>query len=83
MNNVKQCSCVVCSRPGPSDAHHCRSGSYGGKRPDGFKTIPLCKLCHTDGPVAFHVDKKGWEKRNGFDYEYLPVVADMLAGELS
>lgn len=32
-------------------------------------------------PLAIHSDKAAWRDRWGADHEYLPVVADMLAGE--
>jgi hypothetical protein len=79
MMRVKALRCVVCHRPGPSEAHHCRSG---GMARDDFKTIPLCVNCHR-GPHGYHTRKRTWEAENGPDHEYLAVVADMLAGELS
>ena len=79
MWRVKTLPCVVCLRPGPSDAHHCRSD---GMARDDFKTIPLCKECH-QGQHGYHNAKATWERTNGKDYQYLPVVADMLAGELN
>lgn len=83
MARVKQLPCVICGKPGPSDAHHCFSGRYGSRKTSDFETIPLCKRCHQEGPLAIHQDKAGWEERNGYDFDYLPVVADMLAGELN
>ena len=77
MGRVKALRCVVCHRHGPSDAHHCRSD---GMARDDFKTIPLCKECH-QGQNGYHNAKASWEAANGKDYEFLPVVADMLAGE--
>ncbi len=79
MLRVKALRCVICHRPGPSEAHHCRSG---GMARDDFKTIPLCTACHR-GPEGYHTRKKVWEALNGPDHEYLAVVADMLAGELT
>lgn len=79
MGRVKGLHCVICHRPPPSEAHHCRSG---GMARDDFKTIPLCTACHR-GPEGYHTRKKVWEAINGPDHEYLPVVADMLAGELT
>lgn len=35
------------------------------------------------GPHAIHTNKAAWEARNGLDTEYLAVVADMLAGDLT
>ena len=77
MRRVKLLPCVVCLRPGPSDAHHCRSD---GTARDDLKTIPLCKQCH-QGQHGYHNEKETWEAANGKDHEFLAVVADMLAGE--
>lgn len=77
MCRVKLLPCVVCHRPGPSIAHHCTGDNMAR---DDFKTIPLCHNCHV-GPQGYHTAKKPWEAANGKDYEFLPVVADMLAGE--
>ena len=79
MCRVKLLPCVCCGRPGPSDAHHCRSD---GQARDDFKTIPLCKN-HHQGPEGYHTQKPTWEATYGKDHEYLAVVADMLAGEIS
>ena len=83
MRRVKQLPCVICDMPPPSDAHHVFHGRYGNRKPSGYSTIPLCKECHTDGPLAIHNDKAGWAERNGFDHEFIAVTADMLAGELN
>ena len=77
MRRVKTLPCVVCGASAPSDAHHCRSD---GMARDDFKTISLCKSCH-QGQHGYHNAKETWEGANGKDYEFLPVVADMLAGE--
>ena len=82
MGRVKQLPCVVCHRPGPSDAHHCIHGRYGTRKATDFETIPLCVECHRyPFPGAIHSGKETWRQRYGADYEYLSVVADMLAGE--
>lgn len=78
---VKQLPCVICHAPPPSDAHHCIHDRYSSRKASDFETIPLCKACHQDGPHAIHRGKASWRERNGADWEYLPVVADMLAGE--
>jgi hypothetical protein len=83
MARVKALPCVICCHPPPSDAHHCISGRYGSRKASDFETIPLCKQCHQDGPLAIHQDKAGWQERNGMDHEFLAVVADALAGELN
>ena len=79
MRRVKQLPCVCCGKPGPSDAHHCKAG---GMARDDLKTIPLCKN-HHQGPEGFHTQRATWEATFGQDSDYLPVVADMLAGEFN
>ncbi len=80
---VKELPCVICAAPPPSDAHHCFSGRYGSRKASDFETIPLCKACHQHGPMAIHQDKAGWEARNGNDFDFLPVVFDMMAGQFN
>lgn len=77
---VKRLPCVICQRPGPSDAHHVFHGRYGSGKASDFETIPLCKN-HHQGADGIHTNKTLWADRWGFDFEFLPVVADMLAGE--
>ena len=74
MGLVKLLPCVVCGKPGPSDAHHCRSD---GMMRDDFKTIPLCKL-HHQGDEGYHTQKATWEARYGKDYGFLPLVSKLL-----
>ena len=74
---VKARSCRACGRSGPSDAHHCyhdRSTRYGGRKAPHTETIPLCKLCHQDGPDAIHNIKDTWRQRHGPDWSYVPEV---------
>ena len=80
LERVKALPCVVCHRHGPSDAHHVFCGRYGTDKASDFDTIPLCKDCH-QGPHGIHSAKASWEAANGPDYEFLPVVADMLEGQ--
>jgi hypothetical protein len=77
---VKQLPCVICLRPGPSDAHHIIHGRYGSRKASDFETIPLCHN-HHQGADGIHTNKTLWADRYGFDHEFLPVVADMLAGD--
>lgn len=77
---VKQLPCCVCGAPPPSDAHHVISGRYGSRKASDFETLPLCKN-HHQGPEGIHTAKATWEGIYGPDYEMLPVVADMLAGQ--
>lgn len=78
---VKALPCVICHAPPPSDAHHVICGRYGQRKASDFEVIPLCKSCHQEGPMAIHNGKASWIQRNGMDCDFLPVVADMPAGE--
>ena len=78
MARVKQLPCVICGKPGPSDVHHVICDRYGTSRASDFDTIPLCKLCHQDGLMAIHNNKRAWVERNGPDHGFLPLVAEML-----
>lgn len=80
MGRVKGLPCVICHRPPPSSAHHCISGRYKQRRSSDFETISLCWDCQ-QGPQGIHANKSAWEAKHGLDTDYLPVVADMLAGE--
>ena len=79
---VKQLPCCVCGAPPPSDAHHVFCGRYGQRKASDFETISLCKECH-QGPDGIHNRKSTWEAINGPDFEFLPTVADMLAGQFN
>lgn len=42
---VRTHPCLLCHRPGPSDAHH--YGPRGlGQKTDDYRTVPLCRGCH-------------------------------------
>lgn len=75
---VKGLPCVACGRDGPSEAHHTRSDSFGGRRASDFAVIPLCLECHRVGPNAFHNNKGYWEDRNGKDWSFIPDVLEIL-----
>lgn len=80
MARVAALPCVVCLKPGPSEVHHVIHGRFSQSKSSDFETIPLCHACHM-GPEGIHKGKVTWADKNGFDWEFLPVVADMLAGE--
>lgn len=85
MGCVKWLDCTQCGKSGPNDAHHCKD-----KPPEDLKhlydvlpygcksgprdTIPLCKMCHQDGPQAFHRDRSGFMERNGPDYLHIEAT---------
>jgi len=83
MARVKALPCVACGKPGPSDAHHCIHDRFSQRKASDFETIPLCKYCHQWGPNAIHNRPAKWRRINGADHEFLPVVAGMIARELS
>lgn len=82
MARVAQLECVICGR-WPVEVHHCKSGRFSQRRESDFAVIPLCPECHRTGPNAYHAGQASWEAVNGPDTDYLPVVADMLADELT
>lgn len=81
MARVAQLACVLCGAR-PVEVHHCISGRYGQRRSSDMDTISLC-LNHHRGPEGIHTNKAAWEEFNGLDTDFLPVVADMLAGQLT
>jgi len=80
MARVAQLPCVICHQR-PVQVHHVIHDRYSFRKASDFETIPLCRICHMDGPNAIHRNKAAWREQNGADWEYLPVVADMLAKE--
>ena len=72
---VKALPCVICHKPGPSDAHHVFHDRYGTGKPSDFATIPLCKQHHQDGPDAIHNAKATWRELHGPDHGFLEQVA--------
>ncbi|PSD33798.1 hypothetical protein C7E17_00220 [Stenotrophomonas maltophilia] len=50
---VKLLPCSVCSRPGPSDAHHINQRQH-------FTTVALCKDCHQGSFNGIHGQKRMW-----------------------
>ena len=80
MAKVKMLPCVICGSS-PCDAHHPICRRYSGKRRSDWQTIPLCKSCHQVGPLAIHNGKASWVERNGLDFNFIPLVLDMLKGK--
>lgn len=77
MARVAKLPCVICGSH-PVHVHHVICGRYGQRRPSDFDTIPLCVACHQIGPTAIHNGKETWERRNGPDWGYLPLVRAWL-----
>jgi len=63
LREVKNLSCVVCFKRGPSEAHHCILKG----RSDHYWTIPLCVYHHRgkEGINGGIIGKKTWEERYG------------------
>lgn len=68
--------CRACGAPAPSQAAHLRGADLifrkretgGGEKPSDRWAIPLCALCHLDGPEALHkIGEKRFFARAGFD----------------
>lgn len=78
LHRVKQLPCVICRKPGPSDAHHVICDRFGTNKVSDFDVIPLCKNCHQVGPNAIHENKRLWVERNGPDHGYIETVRKWL-----
>lgn len=50
---LKLVPCSVCSRPGPSDAHHINQVQH-------FTTAALCKDCHQGSFNGIHGQRRMW-----------------------
>jgi|VirMetMinimDraft_7_1064189.scaffolds.fasta_scaffold161033_2 hypothetical protein len=74
ISRVKELPCVICRKPGPSDAHHIICDRYGQAKTSDFDVIPLCKAHHQDGPEAIHQNKRQWVEKHGPDHSYLSLV---------
>lgn len=78
MHRVKQLPCVICLKPGPSDAHHVICDRYGTTKASDLDVIPLCKEHHQVGPEAIHNGKRSWVEKHGPDHGYLDTVKEWL-----
>ena len=78
MARVAALPCVVCGKT-PVQVHHCIHDRFSQRKASDMETIPLCHGCHD----ALHADKTAWRAAHGADHEFLPVVADMLAGQFN
>lgn len=62
MGAVKELSCAVCDQPGPSDAHHVRTGQGMSQRAGNYCVVPLCNDCH-QGKDGIHGTQFAWKLR--------------------
>ena len=56
LERVKNLPCSCCGAPGPSDAHHPRTGQGMSQRAGHYTAVALCKDCH-QGPKGIHGDR--------------------------
>lgn len=74
---IRRQPCCVCHKPAPSQAAHIRSGypeanwpaTGMAEKPSDYRTLPLCPMCHVDGPAAQH---KGNERAWWASHEIYP-----------
>ena len=76
---VRGFPCVFCNAPPPSTPHHVIHERFSQRRPTDDRTIPVCEPCHRQ----LHAGKKSFFAIHGPDTDYLPIVADMIANELT
>ncbi|MGF6420060.1 hypothetical protein ABH900_003577 [Stenotrophomonas sp. AN71] len=69
---VKLLPCSVCSRPGPSDAHHINQGQH-------FTTVALCKDCHQGSKNGWHGEKIMWRIHKMDELAALNVTLSRLS----
>jgi len=81
MARVAQLPCVACGKT-PVQVHHCIHDRFSQRKASDMETIPLCHRCHT-GADGIHTRREWWVETYGQDTDYLPVVADMLAGQFN
>ena len=75
---VAACPCVICGSH-QVQVHHVIHDRFSQRKSWDTETISLCLEHHN----ALHADKTAWRAAYGADWEYLPVVADLIAGELT
>lgn len=90
MARVALLPCIVCHQHGlpqisDTTVHHVIHGRYSQRRSPDEATIPLCDGHHQGffdtTKVAIHKQPSRWKQLYGEDHTFLPVVADMLAGQ--
>ncbi|SLN74934.1 hypothetical protein ROJ8625_04128 [Roseivivax jejudonensis] len=92
MRRVRELPCVICQRWGfvqtsPSEAHHAIHGRYSARKAPDTATLPLCCEHHRESndpaKIALHANPSRWKREYGMDTDFLPIVADLLAGQMT
>ena len=75
---VKAMPCGLCGAPGPSDAHHVRTGQGMGQRASHWLLIPLCKACHQDDE-GLHGSRALWRVYRKDELDVLAETIERIA----
>lgn len=75
--------CILCKRLGyedtPSEVHHIRTGTGGGRRANNYNTLPLCVQHHRGNEGIHGLGVKGFAKHYGVtELELLEEVRALL-----
>ena len=70
---VKELSCSVCDKPGPSEAHHISQSSP-------WTAIALCANCHRDNHNGIHGRKAMWKVKK---MDELMALGETIKGLLA
>ena len=71
IERVKELSCSVCDRPGPSEAHHLKQSLQR-------CVVALCPECHRDNEMGWHGRKTAWRVRKMDELDALDVTLKRL-----
>lgn len=69
---VKECACVLCDAPAPSEAHHITQGCH-------FATVALCADCHRGSINGWHGQKVMWRIRKWDEVDALNETIRRIA----
>lgn len=92
MARVRSLPCLICMEWGmrqttPTEAHHVIHDRFATRKANDLHTIPLCSEHHRESgdpdKTALHAAPSKWKRLYGADHDWLPKVADMLAGDLT
>lgn len=79
---IRTLDCIVCGKPGPSEATHLRIGHVAGtgQKPADILTVPQCRRCHDEeGRIG---PPKAWRERLARDPILMAKAMHALARSL-